>query len=77
MASDPTHLPKPDVILTTRVCDLFLSHPERHNARAADLGYRHVLQSFCELYGRLGERVVALQWGWPTGSWNWRRRWAR
>jgi len=53
MASDPANLPKPDVILTAQVCDLFLSHSERHNEQATFAWYRHFLQSFCGLYGRL------------------------
>jgi integrase len=50
MASDPANLPKPDVILTAQVCDLFLDHSERHNERATYLWYKHFLQSFCDLY---------------------------
>jgi integrase len=53
MASDPANLPKPGVILTAQVCDLFLSHSERHNDRATYEWYRHFLQSFCDLYGRV------------------------
>ena len=52
MASDPANLPKPDRLLTAQVCDLFLSHSERHNERATYLWYRHFLQGFSDLYGR-------------------------
>jgi hypothetical protein len=53
MASDPANLPKPDVIPTAPVLDLFLDYSERHNERATCLWYRHLLRSFCRLYGRL------------------------
>jgi integrase len=52
MAADPANLPKPDVILTAQVVDLFLDHSERHNERATYLWYKHFLQSFASLYGR-------------------------
>lgn len=52
MASDPANLPKSDEIPTAQVCDLFLSHSERHNERATYLWYKHFLQSFSTLYGR-------------------------
>jgi hypothetical protein len=52
VASDPSNLPRPGVILTAQVLDLFLSHSERHNERATYLWYRHFLQSFAELSGR-------------------------
>jgi integrase len=53
MASDPANLPKPDAILTVQVLDLFLDHSERHNERPTFLWYRHFLQSFSGMYGRL------------------------
>ncbi len=34
MAADPANLPKAGQILVAQVCDLFLSHAERHNERA-------------------------------------------
>ncbi|MGH7602499.1 MAG: tyrosine-type recombinase/integrase [Gemmatimonadaceae bacterium] len=53
MASGPANLPRPDQILTAQVFDLFLAHSERHNARDTYVWYKHFLQRFCELYGRL------------------------
>ena len=53
MASDPANLPKADLILTAQVADLFLSHSEKHNERATYLWYKHFLQSFSTLYGRV------------------------
>ncbi len=53
MASDSANLPKPDAILTAQVADLFLAHSEKHNERATFVWYRHFLQSFCAIYGRL------------------------
>lgn len=53
MASDPSNLPKPSEILTAQVCDLFLSHSERHNERATYAWYKHFLQGFSKLFGRL------------------------
>ncbi|MBA4067166.1 MAG: site-specific integrase [Isosphaera sp.] len=58
MASDPANLPKAGEVLACQVCDLFLSHSERHNERATYAWYRHFLQSFCSLYGRLPAREL-------------------
>ncbi len=52
MASDPVNLPGSGAILTAQVCDLFLSHSERHNEPATFRWYRHFLQSFCTIHGR-------------------------
>ena len=49
MASNPANLPKPALILTAEVCDLFLSHSEKHNEKATYLWYKHFLQSFSTL----------------------------
>jgi len=56
MAADPASLPDPDRVLTAQVCDLFLGHAERHNQRPTYLWYRHFLQGFTDLYGRLPAR---------------------
>jgi len=53
MAADPANLPKPDKILTAQVLDLFLDHSERHNERPTFLWYKHFVQSFTTVYGRL------------------------
>jgi integrase len=53
MASDPANLPKQAQILTVQVCDLFLDHSEKHNEEATYIWYKHFLQSFSNLYGRL------------------------
>lgn len=53
MASDVSALPKAKQILVAQVCDLFLAHSERHNERATFLWYKHFLQSFCSLHGRV------------------------
>jgi hypothetical protein len=53
MASDPADLPKPDAVLTAQVLDLFLDHSEWHNERPTFLWYKHFLQSFTGMYGRL------------------------
>lgn len=36
------------------VCDLFLSHAEKHNEPKTFARYRKYLQSFCDLFGTLG-----------------------
>jgi hypothetical protein len=41
IAADPANLPKPDVILTCQVCDLFLDYSERHNDPATYRWYKH------------------------------------
>lgn len=56
MAADPARLPRPDAILAAQVCDLFLDHSERHNDPATYKWYRHFLQSFCKLHGRVPAR---------------------
>jgi integrase len=58
MAADPANLPKPDAILTAQVLDLFLDYSQRHNEPATFAWYRHFLQSFCGLYGRLPAREL-------------------
>lgn len=49
MATDPANLPNVGQILAAQVCDLFLSHDEK----ATYAWYKHSLQSFSPLYGRL------------------------
>lgn len=56
MASDQAVLPGPARLLAAQVCDLFLSHSERHNEPATFAWYRHFLQSFAELFGRVPAR---------------------
>lgn len=53
MATDPANLPKAGQILVAQVCDLFLSHAEKHNERATYVWYKHFLQNFSTLYGRV------------------------
>lgn len=53
MASDPDNLPKADKLLVALVCDLFLQHSEKHHSPDTFENYRHFLQSFCKLHGRL------------------------
>jgi integrase len=53
MASDPSSVPDAKELITAQVCDLFLDHSERHNERATYLCYKHFLQSFCALHGRI------------------------
>ena len=52
MASDPATLPDPARVVTAQVCDLFLSHSERHNEPAMYRWYKHFPQSFCTLHWR-------------------------
>jgi integrase len=56
MAADPASLPEPARLLTAQVCDLFLAHSARHNERATYVWYRHFLQSFADLFGRVPAR---------------------
>lgn len=53
MATDPANLPKAGQIVVAQVCDLFLAHSEKHNEKATYVWYRHFLQSFSTLYGRI------------------------
>jgi integrase len=53
MAADPANLPKPQVIATALICDLFLDHSEKHHTPDTFANYKHFLQSFCRRYGTL------------------------
>jgi len=53
MAAEPGNLPPPKDILTRQVCDLFLGHASRHTEPATYEWYRHFLQDFCDMYGRV------------------------
>ncbi len=54
MAQDPSALPEPTSLKVAHVCDLFLSHSERHNEPRTYEWYRKFLQSFCDQWGSLG-----------------------
>lgn len=78
MASDPAHLPKADRLLTLQICDLFLSHAERHTTRDTYLGYLYFLQSFSDAYGRIPaaqlKPIHVTRWLDDRPSWDGARR---
>ena len=78
MASDPVNLPKPDKILTAVLCDLFLQHSEKHHAPDTYDNYKHFLQSFVTLYGRLPASELkpfhVTRWLDANPTWNGGRR---
>jgi integrase len=53
MASDPASVPDAEELITAQVCDLFLAYSEKHNEHTTYLCYKHFLQNFCTLYGRI------------------------
>lgn len=53
MALDPAALPEASRLKVAQVCDLFLTHSERHNEPRTFEWYKKYLQSFCDLYGAL------------------------
>lgn len=54
LASDPSTLPAPTALKVAHVCDLFLTHSERHHDPATFGWYRKYLQSFCDTCGAVG-----------------------
>lgn len=54
MAQDPTQAPEPTALKVCHVCDLFLSHAEKHTEAKTFAWYKKYLQSFNELFGLLG-----------------------
>jgi hypothetical protein len=70
MAADPSALPRPADVLAAQVCDLFLSHAERHNEPATYRSYQYFFQTFCDVHGRVLARdlkPIHVTVGWtPT-----------
>jgi integrase len=58
MAQDPANVPDASRLAVAHVCDLFLSHAEKHNDARTFAWYRKFLQSFCELWGGLPALAV-------------------
>jgi len=54
MAEDPSHLPAASQLKVAQVCDLFLSHAEKHNDPRTFTWYKKFLQSCCDFFGTLG-----------------------
>jgi integrase len=53
MASGGGKLPEPASLQVASVCDLFLTHSEKHNDGQTFRWYQKYLQSFCDLFGTL------------------------
>ena len=60
MAADPSELPPAAALHVANVCDLFLSHAEKHNQPRTFAWYKKYLQSFCESCGRVGSLKSSL-----------------
>lgn len=78
MAADPANLPKPQVILTAQVCDLFLDHSQKHHSPDCYANYRYFLQAFSDDHGRLPAAEVkpfhVARWLDAHPTWNGGRR---
>src|ERR1700677_5085965 len=54
MAKDPTHVPEPTTLKVCHVSDMFLNHAEKHNDHDTYIWYKKYLQSFNDLFGKVG-----------------------
>jgi hypothetical protein len=66
MAQDPANVPEASRLAVAHVCDLFLSHAEKHNDPKTFTWYKKFLQSFCELWGELPALAVKPVHVWPA-----------